>query len=304
MDNLPFSQKQRLKFIDFRLMFVGRITRAEVVEYFKSGLSSATRDINIYKELADQNLTYDNAEKKYFITDTFKPLFLHEKKMIFTELATQLSDEDKEAGSMKLPFEAPSQLVAPDISIVATLTQAAINTKAVEIDYISLSSGQSTQTIVPHSIVDNGLRWNIRAFDNQSNQFRDFVISRITAAKLIDEPVQEKQKMLADQQWMRIVPLELVPHPINIKYPQAIELDYGMEQGVLKLETRAALTGYILRRWNVDCSENATQNTPEHQLWLRNCPTLYGVENVHIASGYKDPQSSVNTSNSKEQNLV
>lgn len=300
MDNLSFSQKQRLYFIDFRLMFVGHFTRAEVVEHFKSGLSSATRDINIYKELAEQNLTYSNAEKKYFITDAFKPIFKHNKQKSFAELVTQLSGDGKETDAIKFPFAAPSQLVSPNISIVATLTQAAINAKPVEIGYISLSNGKNSRIVVPHSIVDNGLRWHIRAYDCETNQFRDFVISRITAAKIINMPVQDKQKMLADQQWMRIVPLELVPHPTNIKYPQAIELDYGMDKGVLILESRAALIGYILRRWNVDCSDDATQNTAEHQLWLRNRPTLYGVENLHLASGYDYPTPSVNALTPKE----
>lgn len=284
-------------------MFVGHFTRAEVVERFKSGLSSATRDINIYKELAQQNLTYDNAQKRYFITHGFKPFYQHDKQKSLSELASQLSVKIDDS-SVQLPFEAPSQLVTHDISIVATLTQAAINIKPISIEYISLTSGKSSRVIVPHSVVDNGLRWHIRAYDTQTSQFRDFVISRITAAKIIDKPVEEKQKMLADQQWMRIVPLELVPHPSNIEYPEAIELDYSMKQGVLKLETRAALAGYILRRWNVDCSETASKNTPQYQLWLRNCLTLYGVENLHLAPGYEAPLSSTKSLNSQEHPIV
>ena len=142
--------------------------------------------------------------------------------------------------------------------------------------------------LFPHSIVDNGLRWHIRAYDCQTSDFRDFVISRITKAELSDNSVLETQTMLADKQWMRFVPLELVPHPNNVYHPKAIELDYRMQNGKLMIEVRAALTGYLLRRWNVDCTENATQSTPEHQLWLANLPTLYGVENLHLASGYTE----------------
>ncbi|MGV2989373.1 WYL domain-containing protein [Vibrio sp. E150_011] len=295
MDNLNYAQKQRLAYIDFKLMFVGHFTRSEVVEHFKMGLSNATRDINLYKEMAAHNLTYDNAEKRYFNTNEFTPLFNHNTNETLGKLANQLSGEDSVINGLSIPFETPSQLNAPDIHIVAILTQAAINGKSVDLCYVSLTSGEKKRTVVPHSIVDNGLRWHIRAYDCQTNEFRDFVISRITKAELSDNAVLETQTMLADKQWMRFVPLELVPHPNNVDYPKAIELDYSMKNGRLSIEVRAALTGYLLRRWNVDCSENATQTTPEHQLWLANRPTLYGVDNLHLASGYSESTSTVNT---------
>jgi len=49
---------------------------------------------------------------------------------------------------------------------------------------------------------------------------------------------------------------------------------------------RAALAGYLLRRWNVDCTKEASHTGGEYQLWLRNRQTLYGAENLTIALGY------------------
>jgi hypothetical protein len=45
--------------------------------------------------------------------------------------------------------------------------------------------------------------------------------------------------------------LQLVPHPKNVEFPTAIAMDYGMDNKVLEIEVRAALVGYLLRRWNV-----------------------------------------------------
>ena len=84
-----------------------------------------------------------------------------------------------------------------------------------------------------------------------------------------------------------MMPLQLVPHPNNVQFPTAIEMDYGMSDGVLNLNVRAALAGYLLRRWNVDCTENASLKGGEYQLWLRNQQTLYGAENLEIAPGYQ-----------------
>jgi hypothetical protein len=55
---------------------------------------------------------------------------------------------------------------------------------------------------------------------------------------------------------------------------------------MLELNVRAALAGYLLRRWNVDCTEECTLNGGEYHLWLRNRQTLYGAENLAIAPGY------------------
>ena len=81
------------------------------------------------------------------------------------------------------------------------------------------------------------------------------------------------------------MPLEIVPHPKNVEYPTAIKMDYGMENGVLKLDVRAAMAGYLLRRWNVDCSESGSLSGPEYQLYLQNNKTLDGAENLALAPG-------------------
>ena len=87
-----------------------------------------------------------------------------------------------------------------------------------------------------------------------------------------------------------MMPLQLVAHPKNVKYPTAIAMDYGMENGVLELNVRAALAGYLLRRWNVDCTSSADLAGGEYQLWLKNRQTLYGAENLAIAPGYQQSE--------------
>tara|TARA_R110001583_G_scaffold194191_1_gene364532 strand:- start:3730 stop:4062 length:333 start_codon:yes stop_codon:yes gene_type:complete len=72
---------------------------------------------------------------------------------------------------------------------------------------------------------------------------------------------------------------ELVPHP-RIEHSEAIELDYGMKDGVMKVEIRAATEGYLFRLRDVDCSKEAQLKTPEFHLWLKNYQTLYGVGNL------------------------
>lgn len=284
---LNFAQKQRLAHIDLRLLFIGYVTRSEVVNYFGQGLSSASRDITLYKELCPQNMEYDSRDKRYYQTPEFTPLVEHDAKKTLAKLANHISDGFDAISDIDFPVEAPSQLNIPDIFIVARLVQATVNKKAVSIIYTSLSSGSGAREIVPHSIVDNGLRWHVRAFDRKSSSFRDFIITRISKVTLIDTEAKRGEDKLDDHQWMRMMPLRLVPHPENIKHPTAIELDYSMNDGMLELNARAAMAGYLLRRWNVDCTPNASLRGAEYQLWLKNRQTLYGAENLAIAPGYE-----------------
>ena len=130
--------------------------------------------------------------------------------------------------------------------------------------------------------------------DRRSGEFRDFVLARIADARaLIAErigQVGDHETPVNDHQWNRIVDLELVPHPANVQHPDTIEAEYGMENGQLKVLVRAALAGYLLRRWNVDCTENHSLRGSEFHLWLRNRQALYGVTNLVLAPGYEQSE--------------
>jgi len=139
---------------------------------------------------------------------------------------------------------------------------------------------------VPFALIDTGLRWHVRGFDRKSKEFRDFVITRIEAPEvLVSDTVQDHERPEQDIQWTRIVELELVLHP-DRPYPEITLMDYGMTNGILKLRTRAATAGYMLRKWSVDCSADHSLNGPEYRLWLKDHLTLYGVGNAVLAPGY------------------
>ncbi|GAA0345494.1 YafY family protein [Bowmanella denitrificans] len=286
LKDIPFAQRQRLAYIDFVLLFKGHLTRQDLINRFEVGLSAGTRDFNLYKELAPNNIHYDTRLKQYFQTPGFKPLFAHDAKKTLAKLAADISDGFDAISDLSFPVEAPSQLNVPDIFVVARIIQAILNSRAVKVIYTSLSSGSAAREIVPHSIIDNGLRWHVRGFDRKTQTFRDFVLTRISSVTLLDKAPQPNEEPSEDHQWQRQMPIKLVPHPHNVNHPTAIELDYGMQNGALELNVRAALAGYLLRRWNVDCTENASLRGGEYQLWLQNQQSLYGAENLAIAPGY------------------
>src|SRR5690606_23535652 len=173
-----------------------------------------------------------------------------------------------------------------DLELLSVLTRAIHRGEAVEVSYQALSSGLTTREIVPFALADAGLRWHVRAFDRRSSEFRDFVLGRFNDARLLASPIAEHEMPDQDIQWNRITELELVPHPANVQHPDTIEAEYGMTAGVLEVRTRAAMAGYLLRRWNVDCTEDHSLKGGEYHLSLRNRQALYGIDNLMLAPGY------------------
>lgn len=285
LESLTLAQRERLAHIDFVLMFKGEARRTDLVERFNIAPSVATQDFARYKEIAPQNVVYDEKRKQHLKAASFISLF--DFDVIRTLATLSQGFGDGFSGQLKPPLacEAPYHLNKPNLSIVAKVTEAIHKDKALSITYVSLSSGETMREIVPHTLVDNGLRWHVRGFDRKHNEFRDFVLTRIKAAVVLeDSTLLETELETQDRQWNRFVELELVPHP-RIEHSEAIELDYGMKGGVLKVEIRAATAGYLLRQWNVDCSSNATLKDGGAQLYLKNRATLYGVKNIMLAPG-------------------
>lgn len=280
------TQRERLFHIDFRLYFLGTVNRNDLVSRFGIKEAAATRDITLYKELAPKNLEYDTKAKTYIQREGFKPLFNYSANQALTALLHGFGDGFVSSSKTFLAAEAPTQLNLPSCDILAFVTRAIHSQQAIHIHYRSLSSGLTQREIVPHTLVDNGLRWHVRGFDRHRNQFADFVINRIGKPCLLNgSTITDAETKVADLQWHQIVELHLVPHPL-LKHPETIAHEYGMVNGELNITVRAAVAGYVLRRWNVDCSENHELKGAEYHLWLQNHQALIGVDNLILAPGY------------------
>ncbi len=287
LNGLPYAQSERLAYIDFCLNYFGSITRAALMERFGTGLAAATRDFAAYKEFSSRNLVLRPQNKVYERTPEFKPLFQHEPAAALSCLASGFGNGISQPHVLNLRCLAAPQLIQPNVEILSALMRAIHLQKAITCSYVSLSSGRSERKLVPHSLANDGHRWHVRAFDHLHQEFRDFSCSRFEAISLVNDALQEKESREFDHQWNRVVDLELIPHP-SIVYPEAIMMDYGMIEGKRCVQIRAALAGYLLCYWNVDCSTDHSLPPERYPLALNNVAALYGVENLAIAPGYSN----------------
>ena len=282
LDSMTFIQKRRLEFIEFLLMFLGTLRRSDLVEKYSIGSAAASRDIALYKELAPSNIEYNTTDKTYSRLSTFTSLFEHNASQTLTQLTSSIEHPDI---APYVVSDRYLQLNHPSIDIVSVISRAIKQGKVISIEYSSFSSGRTVREIVPGALVNNGLRWHVRAYDRKRERFTDFVLTRIQNPHFLEDNISQHEVLAEDIQWNRIVELEIIPHPSRDN-PETAELDYSMQDGVLNIKVRAALAGYVLRLWNVDCSDDHSLIGNEYQLWLRNSLALYGVENLSITPGY------------------
>ncbi len=284
--NASASQRERLWQIDFLARFRGQLTRHDLAQRFEIALSNATRDFTLYRQLAPDNLDYDHSNKVYRRSAGFKPLFSYDREHTLQALSLGQSI-GLDTCQQPILVDAASNLNQPDLDILATVSRAIYASQPLSITYVSASSGEHKREIVPHSLVNTGLRWHVRAYCRKHKDFRDFVLTRITKASTHSSTVNpDKEGIQQDSAWHTQINIELMPHP-HASFARAIELDYGLQPGQrLQLTLRAATAAYLLRRWGVDCSPNASLPPQEYQLALCNPTEIAQHANLPIAPGF------------------
>lgn len=285
--HIPLPQRGRLKHIELRLRFLGEVRRPDLMQRFGIQSAAASRDLSLYKEVAPDNIDYESRGKRYLLGAKFAPLFHVPSSQVLSWLAEQIGDSTSPISDALLPCLVPTQLSTPPLDVLACITRAIHMGQVLNVRYHSISSGEACRVIVPFALLDTGFRWHVRAFDRKSEEFRDFVLTRVSevSPRPNDAPLRHERPE-HDAQWTRIVELDLVPHP-DQPHPDITRMDYDMPDGVLRLKLRAALAGYALRKWSVDCSPLHSLRGPEYRLWLQDHLSLYGVETAALAPGYQ-----------------
>jgi hypothetical protein len=163
----------------------------------------------------------------------------------------------------------PSRLPGPQV--LAQITRAIHGRRKLRVSYRSLSDrdSQGTRILEPHTLVNTGLRWHVRAYNGASCDFRDFVLSRIVAAECLATPAESGEQY--DDDWVESVSLRLAPHAgLDAAKCESLLLDYGASGEVIELDVRRALLGYVLQRLGVDTTPDHALNPNAYQLMLLN----------------------------------
>ncbi|TOM17335.1 hypothetical protein CGH82_19350 [Vibrio parahaemolyticus] len=286
MENqMSTSMERNLRCVDFYLAFCGQVSRNDLMEFAQISVATASRTFGEYVRRWPHNLTYKHSEKLYVAKSGYIPVFSHDPQAGLDLIATGLVT--RYISSALAPANLPVGIApALDPERVRMLTSAACRSSAVTVQYLSLSSGASERLLAPTHFFNSLGNWYCRAFDFSAGESGEFRVFRLSRFKHVVNVVQIPSPLPVDSEWLTEVVLTLVPHP-NHHQPEAIRLDLGLEnKPVLNLRISAALAGYFLQEWRVDCSVEAVLPAAQFPLHLANHYELATLASMCLAPGF------------------
>lgn len=274
--DLKWNVAQRLQYIEIMAYYAGVVTRSDVAKTFGLSDAAATKDLKLYSELAPDNLLYKHAVFGFVPGPAFVAVFADlSPAVVLPLIASNLAaaggpyEQHSVYGISVDTLPLPVRL--PDKSIVAQVVRAAHHRKKLQIRYNSMSDRDPDRSriIEPHALIDTGLRWHIRAYSEEHFDFRDYVLSRISEARMLDQDAESGPAY--DDDWVESITLSLAPHPgLTERKRNSLMIDYGAVDGVIKITVRRALLGYTLQRMSVDTSADHSLNPDAYHLIIVN----------------------------------
>lgn len=269
MEQTRWDLALRYRLIETVVWWEGRLTTNHLIQSFGISRQQASKDINTYiNDYASKNLVYDKQIKGYVPTRQFKPLFIDDSASAYLDLLNQNNERAPHIEGLALAYAHTQVLKVPDRSVkpevLRPLLKACREKRRLDIEYVSFNSPElEGRTIAPHTLVYTGMRWHVRAYCEKNRMYRDFVLSRLRGVPdLHDEETENGIEQ--DVEWNTQVDVIFKPDERLTPAQRAIiEVDFGMAEGQLVVESSQALVKYVVKRFGVN--PNMHDARPEAQ---------------------------------------
>ena len=247
-----WAGRERLCFVERAAWWTGEVNRSDLAGVFGISPAQASSDLQAYQELNPGALAYNMSRKCYEGQEGMgcvlhKPC-LGEAVGMFLEgggPVGTMARGDGAAGNVgvvAMPVREPKPVVARRVFLAVKRGQ------RMRVRYWSVNSGTSKwRWIVPHALAHDGYRWHTRAWCEEREGFRDFVLARMERADwpVFNDDGSPVTTPLKDAEWEEWVTLVLRPSSaLEETKRKAIELDYGMAGGKLRYRVRRAMLRY------------------------------------------------------------
>ena len=242
--DLRWSQDKRLRAVDAIVFWDGRINRADLMRRFGISVPQATNDLRRYMELAPDNLRYDARQKTYVAGEDFQPLFGP------PEAEAWLRDGEAGAGAL-IPVEMtplPPRRIDP--WLLRRVLAARRAGMALRVLYQPMDlPDPSWRWIAPCALVSDGLRWHLRAYNQDATRFEDLLFPRFIEV----DGEQPAGAVPPDESWERRIAVHLRPASrLSPSQRAVVAADYGMVDEAITVDLRFALLFLFLQRLGVD----------------------------------------------------
>ncbi|WP_165870210.1 WYL domain-containing protein [Cricetibacter osteomyelitidis] len=254
-----FNQIERLIFIDIYLNYLGVISRLDIMNEFEIAAAAASKDLNEYRELNRSGTLLNNKERVTEISEQFQPIFKISPNDALDVLINGFNRNrfTKKTKAMSIEIINDIQPAQIEEESIINVTRALHRKKGVRCLYTSSNSKKNNERILfPTILFINNQDWYFRAFerDDESAQFKNFKISRVTKATYDPQLEPLKSETIEyDNNWNTFMPIEV---KINSKLPEpiqrGIQKDFFMEDSeLLTITSRAALFTFIKSNFKI-----------------------------------------------------
>ncbi|WP_347331184.1 WYL domain-containing protein [Marinimicrobium locisalis] len=253
--------EHRYRYTELIAWWEGQVNTRQIIEQFGVSRQQASSDINAYNELTKGNLAYDASRKAWRPSSHFERCYITDD---VTEYLSWIQSGYNIPAPLILPYESlqlPARQVLP--SVMRGLVEAIRKRRRLDVDYVSLSNpDRQGRVIAPHTFVNTGLRWHLRAWCEKSSEYRDFVLSRFRGSpELLGQSEHTAEQ---DIGWNTEVTLIFSPDPrLPERKREVLEHDYQMTDGHLYRRTRACMVQYLIQEMQVNTK--IWDGTPEAQ---------------------------------------
>ncbi|TVP61114.1 MAG: WYL domain-containing protein [Halomonadaceae bacterium] len=244
------TPEHRYRFIELIAWWEGQINTPRLQQQFGLSRQQSSADINAYNDATAGNLCYDSSRKAWQPKVDFSRHYISDDVV---EYLNWLQTGYCIPAPPVLPHASlslPTRQVEPDV--MRGLISAIRQQQRIEVDYVSLSNpNREGRVIAPHTFVNTGLRWHLRAWCEKSAEYRDFVLSRFRGRpELLGKSANTAEQ---DTAWNTQVTLLFEPdHRLPQAKREVLEHDYQMVAGQLAITTRACLTQYLIQEMQVN----------------------------------------------------
>jgi len=290
---MKWNVRRRLEFIESRLLWEGRISRKDIVDFFDISIPQATKDLKLYQEEASDNILYDTSAKQYVASANLKPAFISGKSESYlSQLLIALLSKAKNmfsCGSMPPAYQLPNPGRVVDEKILKAILKCIHSGCSLKIHYQSMNRPKPIERWVsPHAIAYDGHRWHARCLCHEWKEYRDFNLGRIIS---VEESREGEFDHTNDFLWHSNIVFRISTHKgLTPSQKACVERDYNMVDGKAEISVKAAFEFYIRQRLKLTQGHESNL-AKEQQIVLLNdeeiktqVKTLKDIEQVRLQS--------------------
>jgi hypothetical protein len=249
-----WAAMERLRFIESCAWWKGVLRRQDLIGVFGVSMAQSSSDLQRYLEINPSAFVYNVRSKRYEATPEMKCVLtvpnLDEAVCRFLDggLRSGWSGIDPPGNDRVAILQMPARQAGEQVE--RRIFQAIFHGYRVHVRYASVNGGKEDwRWLRPHALGHDGARWHARAWCEKNGNFRDFNLSRMAEINWSREKTAIPKK---DKDWQTVVTLKVAPHPdLDAAQRKAVERDYAMTGGSLKIKVRKAMEGYLRNRLGI-----------------------------------------------------